>query len=177
MRESRIKKLLPEKRVLSVFYAGLCTLYVSGLVYIVFFARRRWVPFSKRSIHIIPFQDKTQYLQTYSTHTRPENIEFYKDFIGNILLFVPFPFLLCYVLAIKSFRKLLMLSMGTSLVVETVQYIFNIGVADIDDLLLNTFGASIGLLLLYIASSKNLNPFPSLKGMSSDKLNYHASSK
>jgi glycopeptide antibiotics resistance protein len=172
IQENRIKRRSPEKRSLQFIYTGLCTVYVSGLVYIFFFARRRWVPFSKRSIHIIPFRDKMQYLQTYSTHTRPENIEFYKDLIGNILLFVPFPFLLCYVLAIKSFRKLLLITVTTSFAVEMIQFVFNIGVADIDDLLLNTTGAAIGLLLLYISSPKNANS-PSSFG----KLSYGSAPK
>jgi glycopeptide antibiotics resistance protein len=152
---SKIKKLSPEKRFLQFVYGGFCTLYTAGLVYIFFFARRRWVIPSKRSIHLVPFRDKIEYLQTYGSHTRVENIEFYKDFIGNILLFVPFPVLLLYVFGIKSYSKFLLISAGSSLVVEAIQYILNIGVADIDDLILNTAGAALGLLLLYFVSLKN----------------------
>jgi glycopeptide antibiotics resistance protein len=144
-----------EKIVLKIVYSSLCIVYTAGLVYIFFFARRRWVPFSKRTIHLVPFRDKTEYLQACTIHTRPENVEFYKDLIGNILIFIPFPFLLCYLLAIRSNRKLLLISTITSFCVEAIQYILNIGVADIDDLLLNTLGALIGVLLLHMISLKN----------------------
>ena len=170
--EKPIKKHSPEKRWLQGIYISLCTFYTVSLTYIFFFTSRRWTPFSKRSIHLVPFREKTEYFQSCAIHTRPENIEFYKDFIGNILVFVPFPFLLCYVLAIKSYRKLLLISVATSLAIEMIQYICNIGVADIDDLLLNSIGASIGLLMLHIVSLKNNNTIPTLRGMQRGSLSY-----
>jgi glycopeptide antibiotics resistance protein len=98
-------------------------------------------------------------LENYPVRISPGNLEFYKDLIGNILLFVPFPFLLYYVLGVKYYRRLLLISIGTSLSVEITQYLFNIGVADIDDLILNSIGACIGLLVLYPFSRiKNNKP-------------------
>src|SRR5436190_2123710 len=49
----------------------------------------------------------------------------------------------------KSYSRLLLVSFITSLAVETTQFIFRIGVADIDDLFLNTIGALTGLLILH----------------------------
>ena len=84
------------------FLAAACSIlsffYTSGLVYIFFFARRRWVPLPARTVHWVPFNEKLDYVRTYALHTHPENLEFYKDLFGNILLFVPFPFLLAYLL-------------------------------------------------------------------------------
>jgi glycopeptide antibiotics resistance protein len=150
-----MQKKSREKILLKIIYSSVCIVYAAGLIYVFFFARRRWSPSSRRSVHFFPFREKAEYLQTCYLHTRPENLEFYKDLIGNVVIFIPFPFLLCYLLGIKSYRKLLFISACTSFCVEAIQYLLNIGVADIDDLLLNTIGASIGLLLLYVASSKN----------------------
>lgn len=138
-----------------IIFSGLGICYAVFLVYIFFFARRRWGPSSKRSFHLIPFRDKTTYLQGYGNHTGPENLEFYKDLVGNILLFIPLPFFLAWFFGVRSFRKLLLISATTSFSVELIQFILNIGVADVDDLLLNTMGASIGLLFLYTVSAKN----------------------
>src|SRR5689334_1801788 len=123
---------------LRLLISGLSIIYVAGLVYIFFFARRRWGPFPKRNVHLDPFGEKIAFWQSAGLHTRPETIEFYKDLLGNILLFVPFPFLLLFVFRIKGFTRLLLSAMLVSIGVEVLQYIFNIGVADIDDLILNT---------------------------------------
>ena len=149
MEEARVKKQPPENRFINFIYTSLGIFYTGGLVYIFFFARRRWIPFPKRSFHLIPFRDKLLYLQSYASHSSPENLEFYKDLIGNILLFIPFPFLLFYVLGIKHYRTLLLIAVVTSFFIEIIQFLFNIGVADIDDVILNTTGASIGLLIIY----------------------------
>lgn len=42
----------------------------------------------------------------------------------------------------------------TSLGIEATQFIFNIGVTDIDDVILNIIGGSIGLLLLHQLKKK-----------------------
>jgi glycopeptide antibiotics resistance protein len=156
---SQGKKQPPENRFANFVYTSLGIFYSGCLVYIFFFARRRWIPFPKRSFNLIPFRDKLHYLQSYASHSSPENLEFYKDLIGNILLFIPFPFLLFYVLGIKNYRILLLLSMGTSLFIEIIQYVFNIGVADIDDLILNSAGASIGLLIIYEVSRLGISQY------------------
>ncbi|MCY1434848.1 VanZ like family protein [compost metagenome] len=49
----------------------------------------------------------------------------------------------------KKFRKawvIICLGFISSLAVETVQFIFTVGSADIDDLILNTIGAWLGYL-------------------------------
>jgi glycopeptide antibiotics resistance protein len=130
--------------------------YSSLLVYIFFFARRRWVQVPNRIVHVIPFREKILYLQSYSVTRGRENFEFFKDIAGNILLFIPFPFLLRYVFGIKSYRRLLWMSIAFSFLVETLQFIVNRGVADIDDLVLNTLGACFGLLIMYAAALRNI---------------------
>jgi glycopeptide antibiotics resistance protein len=123
--------------------------YGSGLLYIFFFARRRWGPPPKERINLDLFREKFLYWHTGAVHARPEAVEFYKDLFGNVLLFIPLPFFLLYFFGMRSFSRLLLVSFITSLVVETIQFIFRIGVADIDDLFLNTIGALTGLLILH----------------------------
>jgi glycopeptide antibiotics resistance protein len=123
--------------------------YGSGLLYIFFFARRRWGPPPKERINLDLFREKFLYWHTGAVHARPEAVEFYKDLFGNVLLFIPLPFFILYFFGMRSFSRLLLVSFITSLVVETIQFIFRIGVADIDDLFLNTIGALTGLLILH----------------------------
>jgi glycopeptide antibiotics resistance protein len=40
--------------------------------------------------------------------------------------------------------------------IEAAQYIFKIGVADVDDILLNTSGAILGVLFINLVNIKNI---------------------
>ena len=68
-------------------------------------------------------------------------------FFGNILWFVPFGFLMKRI-ANMTATRIILLGFLLSLCIETTQFIFGTGVFEIDDLLLNTFGALLGAVLL-----------------------------
>jgi|GEM_PF-2362649 len=133
-----------------IIYSCLGVLYALGFVYVLFFTQNRWRPFPKRNVNWVLFGDKIQHWQTRAFHTRPENVELYKDILGNILLFLPFPFFLYYFFHMKTFSRLLLACVVCSFLVETTQYLLNIGVADVDDLVLNTIGSLLGLLILSV---------------------------
>lgn len=74
----------------------------------------------------------------------------------NIAMFLPLGILLP--LAVKPFRRwywMLAAGTGTSLVIETLQYILCRGQADVDDLICNTLGAMLGycVSLLFLSLS------------------------
>jgi glycopeptide antibiotics resistance protein len=71
------------------------------------------------------------------------------DFGGNILLFMPFPFCIYQIFGVNKFWKLLLIGVLSSVAVEFIQYTFSIGVADINDVLTNSIGVLIGILILY----------------------------
>ncbi len=69
-------------------------------------------------------------------------------FIENILLFIPMGVLMPS--AFKSFRKPYIAIPSIflfSCFIETVQYVFELGVAEIDDVITNTAGGIIGLII------------------------------
>jgi len=70
-------------------------------------------------------------------------------YLGNLAFFVPFG-VLVYMLLIDARRPLLstvLVGFAASLTIETAQYVFALGYSDIDDLLMNTFGAFLGALV------------------------------
>jgi glycopeptide antibiotics resistance protein len=73
-----------------------------------------------------------------------------QNILGNIIVFVPFGFLLPLIVTrrLKIF-SIVTLSFLLSLVLELVQ-ISGIGSFDVDDLILNTFGALLGFRILNI---------------------------
>ena len=70
--------------------------------------------------------------------------------VGNIVWFVPFGFLLPAIWQkLKSYHTI-PLGFLLSLIIETSQLIFNKGMFEIDDLVLNTLGTAIGCLIYKI---------------------------
>lgn len=125
--------------------------YFAVLFYIFFLARRRPRPSLTRHRfphNLIPFRQKLHDLSYYHSMSAFERWNFLTDLLGNIGLFVPLPFFLLVFFRIKDTWKALLVAAVISSGVEITQYIFRIGIADIDDIILNITGAIIGVALL-----------------------------
>ena len=72
---------------------------------------------------------------------------FLRLFLGNIGWFIPFGFILPLLWKRISFLKTVFMGFLFSLTIEFMQFAFYKGVAEVDDLILNTFGVAIGYLL------------------------------
>ncbi len=74
---------------------------------------------------------------------------FYRNIIGNIIMFIPFGFFTSYYLKLERKTFVFFLSVIVSIVIELIQ--LNIGRAfDIDDILLNIVGSMLGYFLYRI---------------------------
>ncbi len=71
--------------------------------------------------------------------------KFFKNVMGNIVLFIPYGFLASYFLDNKKLGVITILTVITSLTIESVQYYIG-RVFDIDDIILNLVGGIIGFL-------------------------------
>lgn len=81
------------------------------------------------------------------------DVEYYREAFMNVVFFVPLGFLYgC--LDIEFFKKkrwlIILGSCLFSIVIEVIQYVFKLGFAEIDDVIHNTLGATIGILLFII---------------------------
>ena len=65
-------------------------------------------------------------------------------FVGNIVWFMPFGMYLQYTKKFKNILIVTLYGMLFSFCIETMQYVFGTGVTELDDLILNTFGAFLG---------------------------------
>ena len=73
---------------------------------------------------------------------------FYRNIVGNIMMFVPFGFFTSYYLKLERKSFIFFLSIIISVVIELIQ--LKIGRAfDIDDILLNIIGSMIGYYFKY----------------------------
>lgn len=70
-----------------------------------------------------------------------------RELVENILIFVPFGVYAGMLVKERSWWKVILAGAGFSLILETLQYVFSIGASDITDVINNTLGAALGMLL------------------------------
>jgi glycopeptide antibiotics resistance protein len=140
------KKSAKEQFVFTVFYV-----YIIALLSVTFFP----FPYQPRLLHdlrlggqpknnIIPFND------IYFMIMHDSTSDLIKQIAGNILLFMPFGFLIPLIKMNLTFRKALIIGIIGSASVEIIQLIldilinYNYRISDIDDVILNLLGFVIG---------------------------------
>lgn len=114
-------------------------LYLSYLLYLTFFSHIFGRGQFHRSLNLVPFRTINQYLYIHYYGFAMINL------VGNIAAFVPMGFLLPLITKKKvGIGKTFLFAGGISLMIEITQYTFGVGIADIDDLILNLGGAFLG---------------------------------
>lgn len=108
----------------------LAAFYVVMVVMITFFSRR---------------EGSTDVINMELFSTFRQDIRSKSFIIENILLFVPFGCLIRWY-GIRRYRIAFLLLAGTSIVIECMQYLSGRGRMEVDDILTNTFGGSIGFV-------------------------------
>jgi glycopeptide antibiotics resistance protein len=93
----------------------------------------------------IPFQDIFSLVKTSLGY-------FLYLFVGNIIWFVPFGFLLPRLIGWGA--QVIGYTFLLSLVIETLQFIFGTGVSEVEDLILNTLGGSVGYGIVWMLRRK-----------------------
>lgn len=137
----RIMDILINKKNF-ILYEDLMTvlfiIYIISLFYIVTFQDVNY-----GSSNFVPFKEINRY-------TFLSNL-FIKNVMGNVLLFIPFGFFTAYFLNTKKIISPIILTIITSITIETVQ--LKIGrVFDIDDIILNVLGGIFGFILFILFS-------------------------
>ncbi|MDF2946519.1 MAG: VanZ family protein [Bacillales bacterium] len=101
-----------------------------------------------KSHNFIPFKTIYFYFvlaKNVNLNTRVLNI------LGNIIGFVPLGFMLPLIFnKVKRIKNVVIYSLYLSLFYETIQLLFKLGSFDIDDLILNTTGGTLGYLAFLI---------------------------
>ncbi|ROI01637.1 VanZ family protein [Chryseobacterium sp. G0240] len=67
--------------------------------------------------------------------------------LGNIVMFIPFGFLGWIVPKLRNLKSLLFTFISSIVIVEALQYFTRMGIFEVDDIILNTFGVYLGWLL------------------------------
>lgn len=128
-----VEKLEDKKKVLKLSHIIVFIYYVILLFNMVVFARYNSID----SYNLIPFKSIVDIFKNGTTYDVIINI------FGNLLVFMPLEYFLIELFKVKKFSINFILSFVIILLIELFQYVFKVGVLDIDDLILCTFGMMI----------------------------------
>ena len=128
-----VEKLEDKKKVLKLSHVIVFIYYVILLFNMVVFARYNSID----SYNLIPFKSIVDIFKNGTTYEVIINI------FGNLLVFMPLEYFLIELFKVKKFSINFILSFVIILLIELFQYVFKVGVLDIDDLILCTFGMMI----------------------------------
>lgn len=126
--------------------------YVILLVHLTVFREENRIGNVELSIRSLDQINLTPFVHTFKLTEGVTLFDYYYNLYGNILWFIPMGFGTAYLMKKKPFFfKTLLIGFSVSFSIETMQFLFQTGIADIDDLIFNTSGTLVGLLL-YIVS-------------------------
>ena len=128
------------KRVF-VFYGVL-------LLYLVFFTPNRFEGYYRQShVHLVPLKMTLDGLKGPRDQPFWDYwYEYFGNLFGNIMLFMPMGFLLKAFNRKRSSWTIVLTGALISISIELLQYVFKVGVCDIDDVILTTLGTWGGVL-------------------------------
>ena len=126
----------------------LLSLYMIGLIWILFSVHTS--SFSRSSTHfqevtpqLIPFKSIFQYVTAIQLENKVSAS--LSNVLGNIVLFVPWGFLIAQTfIFLRNWLLVSLSSLALSLLAEVIQFTFKVGVFDVDDIILNTLGGIVG---------------------------------
>jgi glycopeptide antibiotics resistance protein len=151
-------------RHLPILYRWGCGIYVLSLFTILFFqadsskSRFEERPGRKKTANFIPFVKMYKGISGIFRHKKHWDYYFIrscKQYGGNIAIFIPFGFFLPQFLSRRVASWRIWLS-GTlfSIWAECIQWYFQIGKWDVDDIMLNSLGTYIGVMIFAKLSDK-----------------------
>ncbi|MDD6039397.1 MAG: VanZ family protein [bacterium] len=135
------KKKSIGKIVCQIVLFSILAIYILILFALIFRKRHGF-----RSVNLIPFRLIADFLfgDSKSQAFAVNNI------VGNIVLFIPFGIYLTLFNPNKRIRVNTGIVAIASITVEILQYLFQVGVMDMDDVILNTLGGLIGIVIFKI---------------------------
>lgn len=139
-----------------IFIVGF-VIYLVFMLWLMFFQRQ---PTYNYMINLIPFDTINMMIDYLSSPYRFNVIYALENLFGNIVLFAPIGvFLPAIWKKQRTFRVFFVTSALSIITAEAIQYFTCLGMADIDDLLLNMIGAVAGFYFFRFFYNKFLYKF------------------
>lgn len=132
-----------KKRIL-LWLKGLSGVYLLILFWAIVF--KFWIP---GDIWLVNPQQSLNLLPFFEIMT---NRIVRRDLVLNVLIFIPFWFLLTSAFPNRSWKKKVGIVFFVSVIFESLQYCFALGSTDITDLISNTLGGMLGVWAYFLLS-------------------------
>lgn len=128
----------------------LLALYLAALLRITVFRPGFLLPQNDvRPVNLLPLNAYRYWVRVGSWRV------FWVDLIGNLACFCPFGMILALLRPECTLLRAAGSGFALSLCIEVSQYLLGTGIADVDDLVLNTLGVMLGALLMkYLLAGK-----------------------
>ena len=131
---------------LRTFLTVLFVIYLASLIYGLFFATQFGrTQELEHGVNLVPFAEIFRFWKGPESLA---NSQFWYNVVGNIAVFVPLGFFTALLLRRRYYGAFaLAVTYIVSLLAEVLQYLLKVGTFDIDDVILNTFGGLLGILI------------------------------
>lgn len=139
-----VEKIKDKNKVLKLSQFIVFIYYLVLLFNMVIFARYQ----SISRYNLVPFKSIIYIISSSNLYSILINI------FGNLFIFIPLEYFMIELFKIKKGLYTILLSFGIVLCIEVFQYIFKVGVFDVDDLILCTMGIVI-FYFLYLKIKRN----------------------
>ncbi|MBM7418865.1 glycopeptide antibiotics resistance protein [Chryseobacterium sp. JUb44] len=127
--------------MLKKFYKFIILPYTIFLLYLMFFGMGR-LQYEDNIVRIKPIVSTIWFIQETISW-----LDIIRIVLGNVVMFIPFGFLGWIFPQLKNLKSLIITFVSAIVIVEALQYFSRLGVFDVDDVILNTFGVFLGFLI------------------------------
>lgn len=134
--------------MLKKFYKFIILPYTIFLLYLMFFGMGR-MQYDDNIVRIKPIVSTIWFIQETISW-----LDIIRIVLGNVIMFVPFGFLGWIFPQLKNLKNLVITFVSIIVIIEALQYFSRLGVFDVDDVLLNTFGVFLGWQMKKILETK-----------------------
>lgn len=124
--------------MLKKIYKIIIVPYTLFLLYLMFLGMGRF-QYEENLITVEPFFSTIKFIQGPN-----KTIDIVSIVLGNIIMFIPFGFLGWIIPELKQLKPLMFGFVSCIVIVEALQYFTRMGIFEVDDIILNTFGVYLG---------------------------------
>jgi len=134
--------------MLKKFYQFVIFPYTVFLLYLMFLGMGRF-QFEENVVRVEPLFSTLKFIQNTISWW-----DIVRIVVGNVVMFIPFGFLGWVFPKLKNLRDLLFTFVASIVIVEGLQYFTRLGIFEVDDVILNTFGVFLGYQICVFLEKK-----------------------
>lgn len=134
--------------MLKKFYKIIIVPYTLFLLYLMFWGMGRF-QYADNQITVEPIFSTIEFI-----HNTIEWKYIGIIVLGNIIMFIPFGFLGWIFPRLRDLNALIYTFISSIIIIEALQYFTRMGIFEVDDIILNTFGVYLGWLLCRLVEKR-----------------------